>query len=103
MVLHPKLFLRDNFSRYLRTNLWQDSEPSSERDFNPYPELYSQISSSECAKSLCKVGVMLAQGNESSTKIYVSLHSFPKSEVLINRPELKTSISQIGEYVPSIT
>ena len=92
MVLHPKL-LRDNFSRYLLTNLLQASEPSSERDFNPYPELYSRISSSECARSLCKVGVMLGHGNESSTKIYVSLHSFPKSEELINRPELIHGIS----------
>ena len=89
MVLISKLFFRDKFSRYFRTNLLQASIPSSEKDFKPYPELVSQISCSECSRSLCRVGVMLAQGNESNTKRYVSLHNFPKPEVFTNWLEFK--------------
>ena len=76
-------------SLYFRINLLQASKPCSEKHLNPYLKLISLSSSSECANNLCKVGVMLAHGNDSRINKYVLLQSFPSSLVLIFLSQLK--------------
>ena len=85
-----KLSFRDDVSRYFLGNLLQDSVPPSDNAFNLNPELDPRINSSECANSLCKVGAILAQGNESNIQRSVSWHNFPNSRVLTLLLEFST-------------
>ena len=66
--------------RYFRINLLRVTVPSSEKHFKPYPELVSRKSSIVCAKSLCRVDEILAQGQEFKTRKNTSLHIFPNQQ-----------------------
>ena len=88
-ILSSKLVFLARFSLYLRINLLQASEPSSERNFKPYPEFISLKSSSECANTLCNVGVMLAQLKESKINRYVLVQRIPSWLVRIFLSEFK--------------
>ena len=72
------LNLRESLLLNSRSRLLFDSSPSSERDLRPLPPLIF-ISSAECARSLCIVGVMLTHAKFLRRWRYKSLHMFPKA------------------------